>query len=190
MTAFWPRGSAFPTARGIASDAPSSERRPLLPEPLRLPYLTPPDAEPLPRPDAELRRAMDAVDAAGISSAAAALLEHIADRLSWTQGMSIVRRRGDGSLGDRWPSVANALRKTDADDIAEQVTRSPIFRNLVAPQGHPAGRSVSTAEATRFGKAVLSLLRRTSCPTCGEWWSASAPGASRWTCLPVSRRRQ
>ena len=134
------------------------------------------------RPDAELRRAVDEADPAGISSAAAVVLDHIADSLSWTQGMSIVRRRGDGSLGDRWPSVANALRKTDADDIAEQVTRSPIFRDLVAPQGHPAGRSVSTAEATRFGKAVLSLLRHTNCPSCGEWWRASAPGASRWTC--------
>jgi hypothetical protein len=96
--------------------------------------------------------------------------------------MSIVRRRGDGSLGDRWPSVANALRKTDADDIAEQVTRSPLFRKLAVPHGDDPGRSVSTAEATRFGRAVLSLLRHTRCPTCGEWWSAPAAGPSRWTC--------
>ena len=45
MTVFWPRGSAFPTARGIAFDAHSGERRRLMPEPLRLPYLTPPDRE-------------------------------------------------------------------------------------------------------------------------------------------------
>src|SRR5437764_316721 len=83
---------------------------------------------------------------------AGALLEHIADRLSWTRGMSIVRGRGDGSLGDRWPSVANALRKTDADEIGEQVTRSPVFRKLVAPQDDGQPRSVSTVEATRFGK--------------------------------------
>src|SRR5881398_1704741 len=141
-----------------------------MPESLRLPYLTPPDAEPLPLLDAELRRSMDAVDAAGISCAAAAVLEHIADRLSWTRGMSIVAGRGDGSLADRWPSVAHALRKTDADDIAEQVTRSPVFRNLVAPQGDDRGRSASTAEATRFGTAVLSLLRHTRCAGCGQWW--------------------
>ena len=182
MTAFWPRGSAFPTARGIASDAHSSERCPLMPESLRLPYLTPPDAEPLPLPDAELRHAMDAVDPAGISCAAAAVLEHIADRLSWTRGMSIVRQRGDGSLADRWPSVANALRKTDADDIAEQITRSPVFRDLVArPRDHSA-RSVSTAQAKRFGESVLVLLDHTHCTDCDQWWSASKPGASRWTC--------
>ena len=134
------------------------------------------------RPDAELRRAVDEADPAGISSAAAVLLDHIADSLSWTQGMSIVRRRGDGSLGDRWPSVANALRKTDADDIAEQVTRSPVFRKLVAPQADAPGGSLSTAEASRFGEAVLSLLDRTNCAGCGEWWSAPAAGASRWTC--------
>ncbi len=94
------------------------------------------------RPDAELRRAVDEADPAGISSAAAVLLDH----------------------------------------IAEQVTRSPVFRKLVAPQGDAPGGSVSTAEASRFGEAVLSLLDRTSCAGCGEWWSAPAGGASRWTC--------
>src|SRR3954447_17246204 len=150
-------------------------------EPARLSYLPAADAEPMPLPDAELRHAMDAVDAAGIACAAAAVLEHIADRLSWTRGMSIVRQRGDGSLADRWPSVANALRKTDADDIAEQITRSPVFRDLVARRDHSA-RSVSTADARRFGKSVLVLLGHTHCTSCGQWWSASRPGASRWTC--------
>jgi hypothetical protein len=138
--------------------------------------------EPHPLCDAELRGAIEALDSDRITSVAGALLEHIADGLSWTRGMSIVRGRGDGSLGDRWPSVANALRKTDADDIAEQVTRSPVFRQLVGPQGDGPGRLVSTAEATRFGKAVLSLLRHTRCGGCGQWWSAAPPGASRWTC--------
>src|SRR4051812_26114080 len=134
---------------------------------------------PLAPPDAELRRAMDAVDGARISCAAAAVLEHIADRLSWTRGMSIVRPRGDGSLGDRWPSVANALRKTDADDIAEQITRSPVFRDLVAPPRDDSARSVSNAQARRFAESVLVLLGHMHCTGCGQWWSASNPGASR-----------
>jgi len=138
--------------------------------------------EPAPLCDAELRRAIEALDPEGITSAAGALLEHIANRLSWTRGMSIARGRGDGSLADRWPSVANALRKTDADDIAEQVTRSPAFRTLVASRGDGHSRSVSTADATRFGKAVLAVLRHTRCAECGQWWSATPSGASRWTC--------
>src|SRR3954447_4035199 len=138
--------------------------------------------EQLPFPEAELRRALAAVDPTRICGAAAAVLEHIADGLHWTRGMSIVRRRGDGSLADRWPSVANALRKTDVDDAAEQVTHSPVFRNLVAPAGLDCGRPVSTAEATRFGKAVVALVDRTRCASCGEWWTASPAGASRWTC--------
>src|SRR4051812_48254094 len=160
----------------------SSDRRPLMPERLRSPYLTPLDEESPPPPDVELRRAVDAVDAIAIAGAAAAVLEHVADRLSWTRGMSIVRGRGDGSLGDRWPSVANALRKTEADDIAEQVTRSPVFRRLVAPHGASQRKPVSTVEAARFGKVVLSLLLHTRCAGCGQWWSISPPGASRWTC--------
>jgi len=138
--------------------------------------------EPGPLCDAELRRAIDARDPESVTRAAGAVLAHIADRLSWTRGMSIVRGRGDGSLEDRWPSVANALRKTDADDIAEQVTRSPVFRTLVAPEGHGLRTSVSTLEATRFGEAVLSLLGHTRCADCEQWWSAAPAGASRWTC--------
>jgi hypothetical protein len=138
----------------------------------------PTSREPLPVPDVELRRAIDALDAAAIRWAAGALLEHIADRLGWTRGMSIARRRGDGSLADRWPSVVHALRKTDADDLAEQVTRSPVFRQLAAEQD--ADR-VSRAETTRFGNSVLGLLDQTRCASCGQWWSAS-PGTSRWTC--------
>jgi hypothetical protein len=138
--------------------------------------------EQLPFPEAELRRALATVDPTRICGAAAAVLEHIADGLHWTRGMSIVRRRGDGSLADRWPSVANALRKTDVDDAAERVTHSPVFRNLVAPPGRDCGRPVSTAEATRFGKAVVALADRTRCAACGEWWTASPPRASRWTC--------
>ena len=149
--------------------------------------------EPGPPCDAELRRAIDARDPDGVTRAARALLAHIADRLSWTRGMSIVRGRGDGSLGDRWPSVANALRKTDADDIVEQVTRSPVFRTLVAPNGDGLPPSVSTLEATRFGEAVLTLLGHTRCADCEQWWTAAPTGASRWTCrcrsLVVASRR-
>jgi|SRR4051812_30402417 hypothetical protein len=141
-----------------------------------------PESPSVPAPDAELRWAIGAADPAAICRAAGTLLEHIADQLRWTRGMSIVRPRGDGSLGDRWPSVANALRKTDADDVVEQITRSPAFRHLVEPQGDHSGAPVSTAESTRFGKAVLSLFHRTRCASCGQWWSAAEPGASRWTC--------
>src|SRR3954471_7107091 len=138
--------------------------------------------EQLPFPEAELQRALAAVDPTRICGAAAAVLEHIADRLRWTRGMSIVRRRGDGSLADRWPSVANALRKTDADDIAEQITRSPVFRDLVARPRDRSARSVSTAQARRFGESVLVLLDHTHCTDCDQWWSAANPGTSRWTC--------
>src|SRR6266550_233535 len=84
-----------------------------------------------PMPHLEFEDALEAHDAGRTGSAAAAVLEYIADGLSWTRGMSVVRRRGDGSLGDRWPSIAHALRKTDADDIAEQISRSAAFRRLV-----------------------------------------------------------
>ena len=132
--------------------------------------------------DDELRRAIEAHDSKRITCAGGAVLEHIADRLSWTRGMSIVRARDDGSLAGRWPSVANALRKTDADDTAEQVTRSPAFRKLVARPGDGPDRSISTVEAARFGEAVLSLLGHIRCADCEQWWSAARPGASRWTC--------
>jgi hypothetical protein len=138
--------------------------------------------EPLPAPGLELRRAIKVADGPGICAASAAVLDHIAEGLNWTRGMSIVRRHGDGSLADRWPGVANALRRTDVDDAAEQVTCSPLFRDVGAPTGVDSRSSVSTADATRFGKSVLALLDRTNCANCGEWWTASPSGASRWRC--------
>src|SRR3954464_697613 len=138
--------------------------------------------EQLPFPEAELQRALAAVDPTRICGAAAAGLEHIADGLHWTRGMSIVRRRGDGSLADPWASGANAVGKTGGGAAAEQVTHSPVLRNLVAPAGLDCGRPVSNAEATRFGKAGVALVDRAHCASCGEGWTASPVGASRWTC--------
>jgi hypothetical protein len=136
---------------------------------------------PLATPDDGLRHALEGADDAAIRSAATAVLDDIAMRLGWTLGGSVVRRRNDGSLRDRWPGVAKALRTTDSDDAAEQVTFSPVFRDVVAARAPRARGSASAAETARFGRAVLALLDRTRCAGCAQWWSAT-PGASRWTC--------
>jgi hypothetical protein len=177
-----PRVSARSTARRTACGAHSSERR-LMPEPCRssdrtyprlfgrsdLVALTEPTwPEPRPLRDAELRRAIEALDSDTNTHAAGALLEHIADRLSGTRGMSIVRGRGDGSLGDRWPRVANALRKTEADDMPN---RSPGRRSS-ARSSHPR----AMARAGRSRQRRRRGLAR-PCSRCSATHAAPAAGS-------------
>lgn len=135
------------------------------------------------RPDAGLRRAMDAADPVATCSAAGLLLEEIADRLSWTLGTSIKRRKNDRySLGDLWPGVAKQLRRLGAPAEVDAVDESLIFRNLVGAHFNEWARSVSTAEACGFGEAVLNLLALCRCDQCHQWVTGDGAAASSWRC--------
>jgi recombinational DNA repair ATPase RecF len=134
-------------------------------------------------PDSSLFRAMEAGDAIATCATAGLLLEEIADRLSWTFGTSITRRRGDRyTLGDLWPGVAKVLRRTDAVAEVEAVADSIVLRNLIGAHFNEWARSISNAEAERFGEATMSLLDRTHCKKCGHWLLPAAPGVKRWSC--------
>ena len=118
-----------------------------------------------------------------ICSSSGLLLEEIADRLSWTLGCGVTRRRGDRyTLGDLWPGVAKALRRTDAAETAAAVEGSLVLRNLIGAHFNEWARSISTAEAARFGAATMSLLDRTHCKKCGQWLIPAAAGVKRWSC--------
>lgn len=134
-------------------------------------------------PAGGLRRSLDAADPVAICSSAGLLLEEIADRLSWTLTTSVPRRRGDRyTLGDLWPGVAKKLRKTDGAANANDVADSVILRNLVGAHFNEWARTVSVAEATRFGDAVLALLASVRCDKCQNWLQPAAPGINRWAC--------
>ena len=134
-------------------------------------------------PEASLQRALDDGDPVLICATAGLLLEETADRLSWVLPTSVTRRRADRyTLGDLWPGVAKKLKKTRIASIAEDVTQSAVFRNLVGAHFNEWARSLSTAEASRFGSSVLALVSAVRCGDCGTWLLPGGDSAVRWTC--------
>lgn len=59
------------------------------------------------------------------------LLENVCDTLSWTLGVSLTRRRDDRyTIGDLWPPVRKALRKTPVRPTTDEIDRYLHLRNL------------------------------------------------------------
>lgn len=134
-------------------------------------------------PGGSLEVALEAADPVLVCASAGVLLEEIADRMSWTIGTSVSRRRGDRyTLGDLWPGVSKKLLKSTAAAEAEAVERTKILRNLVGAHFNDWARSVSISEATGFGRAVQNLLARTFCGTCHSWLLPAARNATAWKC--------
>lgn len=134
-------------------------------------------------PDERLLRALADSDPVSICGAAGLLLEEISDRVSWTIGTSVTRRRGDRyTLGDLWPGVAKALKRTELNEAVEEAGASVVLRNLVGAHFNEWARGLSTSEARRFGDGVLALYRGLHCEDCGSWVQPDASGAGRWFC--------
>jgi hypothetical protein len=107
---------------------------------------------------------------ASIAAEAGRLLEQLSDRLSWTLGSSIKRKRDDRyTLGDLWPGVLKELKRTSVKAEALEVDRWVSLRNMVGAHYNEWAEGVSVEEARNFGFAVLALLARLRCGDCGLW---------------------
>jgi AAA15 family ATPase/GTPase len=105
-----------------------------------------------------------------VCAQAGLLLEEICNKLSWILPISVIRRKEDKyTLGDLWPGVYKVLRKTNIQDIAEEIDKWIHLRNLVGAHYNEWARSLSLQEARLFGKAVLQLSGQVQCKICSEW---------------------
>jgi hypothetical protein len=137
---------------------------------------------------AGVRAALHEGEPASIAMHAGRLLEQIADTLSWTLPISVVRRPGDRyTLGDVWPGVLKVLKKTNASTLAEEVDRFMHLRNVLGMHVNWWAESLSREEVERFGSAVLSLLEFVRCSTCIRWVE-KAPPNQLWMCRCGSTR--
>jgi len=97
------------------------------------------------------------------------LLEDVADNASCELGTSVTRRRRDRyTLGDTWPGVLKALKKTDLLKVAEEVERWQPLRNLVGAHFNEWAGALTLVEAQRFAESVLALDSSLTCPRCGR----------------------
>lgn len=129
-----------------------------------------------------LKEAIERGDVTTICALAGILHEAIADRLSWTLPISITRRPSDRyTLGDLWPPIVKALRKTTVAPVVDSVDRWVHLRNLAGAHYNEWARSLSVGEARAYGHAVLDLANSVRCTACGRWIEriGSAP---KWEC--------
>jgi hypothetical protein len=135
-----------------------------------------------------LRGALEEGEPVSIAMHAGRLLEQIADTMSWTLPISVVRRPGDRyTLGDVWPGVLKVLKRTNAAEVAEDVDRFLHLRNVLGMHVNWWAESLSREEVERFGSAVLSLLETARCSQCARWVE-KAPPNQLWMCRCGSTR--
>jgi hypothetical protein len=120
----------------------------------------------------KVTQALEDDDPASICGVAGRALEELCDNLSWRLRVSVQRQPQDKyTLGDLWPGVRKALKRTSIDDTAERVGNSIYLRNVVGAHFNEWAQSLSLAEATTFATAVVGLLDATFCRSCGSWVS-------------------
>lgn len=129
-------------------------------------------------PGDRVKRAIGNDDPVTICGIAGRSLEELCDNLSWRLHTSVERKAEDKyTLGDLWPGVRKALRKTVADGPADQINDSMYLRNIAGAHYNDWASVLSLAEATEFAEAVVQLIDRTFCPNCGSWIVlAKSPG--------------
>lgn len=114
------------------------------------------------------------------------LLERASNHLSVALPTSVTRRKDDRyTLGDLWPGVAKALRKTTLGQLADDVERWLHLRNLIGAHHNEWAQTLARDEATTFGQAVLSLVSHVWCEHCGSWVDAVRHGSGKvlyWSC--------
>src|SRR5439155_6574919 len=134
------------------------------------------------RPTAGIEGAIQTGEVYQICSEAGLLLERLSNHLSHTLPISVTRRRDDRyTLGDLWPGVLKALRRTSSRDAAEGVERWMHLRNLLGAHFNEWANSLSRSEAEEFGVAVRNLTVALWCGSCGTWVEAVRIGLSRIT---------
>ncbi len=149
--------------------------------------------------DARLDREAGLTDAlksgrtGSICSETGLLLERLSHELSVALPISVVRKSGDRyTLGDLWPGILKALRKTTAASLAEAVDRWLHLRNLLGAHYNDWAQSVALSEAQQFGTAAIALNRALSCDGCSTVVSLDTVSRDSWHCrcgaLVVAKR--
>lgn len=137
-------------------------------------------------PTAGVDRALLDGEVYQICSEAGLLLERLSGHLSYTLPISVVRRRDDKyTLGDLWPGVLKALRKTTLRDLADNVERWVHLRNLLGAHFNEWANTLGRSEAEQFGTAVRDFAVGVWCAECGLWTEPVRQGSSRvtrWSC--------
>jgi len=117
-----------------------------------------------------LRGAIDRIDERSVASATGLLLEEIANELSWRLMTSVTRREADRyTLGDLWPSVSKALKRTTLRTPVEGIDLRLDIRNLLGAHYNDWADGIPWSDVRQLGEDSLAVYDATHCPTCVDW---------------------
>lgn len=118
-----------------------------------------------------ISRATVGTDPQQICADAGWALEAICDALSVSIPTSIVRRAGDRyTLGDLWPGVSKALRRSSSVlSVVQRLDGLISLRNISGAHYNEWAMSLPLSDAESLASAVAELYREARCVKCGEW---------------------
>jgi hypothetical protein len=136
--------------------------------------------------DGGLKSALICGEVYQVCAEAGRLLERVSGLLSFAIPISVTRRKDDKyTLGDLWPGVLKALKKTSAAEAALEVDRWVNLRNLSGAHYNESASSLSRSEARAFGDSVLQLCDKVWCTDCAglvEWIKTSTSSVVEIRC--------
>ena len=111
------------------------------------------------------------------------LLESICDRLSWSLSTSMSRKKDDKyTLGDLWPGLAKALKKSSIKSQVEVVEKWIHLRNIAGAHFNEWALSLPLDDAINFANSVLSLYDSVFCNSCFSWIEPLGEGKYGYRC--------
>jgi len=124
--------------------------------------------------DEMLHKAIESGNPRLIAAACGVTLELICQKLSITLGTSIKRRSDDKyTLGDLWPGIKKALKKSDIASITEKIDSLLLIRNILGCHYNEWADAFSEFEVIEFANSIQSLYDDCFCEKCGCWISTS-----------------
>jgi hypothetical protein len=116
-----------------------------------------------------------------VAGAAGRALEHLADELSKSLKVSVVRKeQEDYTIGDLWPPVRNLLRGSAFwDDQMEKLERAQFLRNKLGSHYAPWGDGISDSEVADAAQLVRHAWELLACDQCGKVVKVQRAGGRR-----------
>lgn len=120
--------------------------------------------------DDTLKQAISTGNIRIMASISGLFLEKICQELSVSLRCSIERRPDDKyTIGDLWPSVKKALKKTSLVPLIEKIDKALCIRNLLGCHYNQWAESFADDEVIEFATSVQSLYEGCYCSICNCW---------------------
>lgn len=105
-----------------------------------------------------------------LAGAAGRALEHLADKLSKSLRVAVVRKeREDYTIGDLWPPVKELLSQSSFwDTQMEKLERAQFLRNKLGSHYVSWGDGISDSEVADAARLVRHAWELLSCDQCGK----------------------